>query len=203
MKRSSFLLKNILLVVGCFCFTLQGLSQAQWEVDMLRNINPNPPSSDLWKGLSNTAKPFAVAAPLSMAAVALFSKDKALAQKAYEVAGSLVIAAVATQGMKTIVGRQRPYATHTDIYPDRVETDKSFPSGHVSAAFSTAASLSIQFKKWYVTVPLYAWSTGVAYSRMYLGQHYPSDVVAGAAVGIGSAYLTHWLNQKFFVKKKK
>ncbi|PQV59642.1 undecaprenyl-diphosphatase [Sediminibacterium magnilacihabitans] len=195
------MIKSILLIVGCFSF-IQSFSQASWEVDMLRSINHNPPSSDFWKGISSTTKPLAIAAPLGMAAVALFNKDKQLAQKAYEVAGSLVIATITAQGLKVIVNRPRPYATYTGIYPDVVETDKSFPSGHVSTAFSTAASVSIQCKKWYVTVPLYAWATGVGYSRMYLGQHYPSDVIAGAAVGIGSAYLAHWLNQKFFQKKK-
>ncbi|MBN8720655.1 MAG: phosphatase PAP2 family protein [Sediminibacterium magnilacihabitans] len=201
MKQPSLMIKSILLIVGCFSF-IQSFSQASWEVDMLRSINHNPPSSDFWKGISSTTKPLAIAAPLGMAAVALFNKDKQLAQKAYEVAGSLVIATITAQGLKVIVNRPRPYATYTGIYPDVVETDKSFPSGHVSTAFSTAASVSIQCKKWYVTVPLYAWATGVGYSRMYLGQHYPSDVIAGAAVGIGSAYLAHWLNQKFFQKKK-
>ena len=79
---------------------------------------------------------------------------------------------------------------------------RSFPSGHTSLAFSTAASLSIQFNKWYVTLPAYLWAGSVAYSRMYLGVHYPTDVLGGAAVGIGSAYLAHWLNQKFFKNKK-
>ncbi|GAC1535551.1 MAG: hypothetical protein NVS3B15_16210 [Sediminibacterium sp.] len=73
----------------------------------------------------------------------------------------------------------------------------------MSAAFATAASVSLQYKKWYVTVPMYAWGAGVAYSRMYLGQHYPSDVVVGAAVGIGSAYLADWINRKYFTRKKK
>ncbi len=194
--------KSILLIVGCFSFTVQSFAQAQWEVDMLRNINPPNPSSDLWKGISNTTKPIAIAVPLGMAAVSLFNKDKKLMQKAYEVAGSLVAATIVTQGLKTVIARPRPYATYPDIHPDVWETDKSFPSGHVSTAFSTAASVSIQCKKWYVTVPLYAWSTSVAYSRMYLGQHYPSDVIAGAAVGIGSAYLAHWLNKKLFPPKK-
>ncbi|RYD90466.1 MAG: phosphatase PAP2 family protein, partial [Sphingobacteriales bacterium] len=50
----------------------------------------------------------------------------------------------------------------------------------------------------YVTVPAYAWAGSVAYSRMYLGKHYPSDIVAGAIVGVGTGYATHWLNKKLF-----
>jgi undecaprenyl-diphosphatase len=63
--------------------------------------------------------------------------------------------------------------------------------------------LSIHFKKWYVIVPAYAWATSVGYSRMYLGEHYPTDVLVGAAIGTGSAYLSKWLYKKMFETKKK
>jgi undecaprenyl-diphosphatase len=65
-------------------------------------------------------------------------------------------------------------------------------------AFSTATSLTLQYKKWYVAVPAYFWAANVGYSRMYLGEHYPSDVFAGAAVGAGSAVLAHWLVKKIW-----
>jgi len=53
-------------------------------------------------------------------------------------------------------------------------------------AFATATTLSIPYKKWYVTVPAYVWASSVGYSGRYLGRHFPSDVLAGAAEGIGS-----------------
>lgn len=195
--------KTVLVSLSLFCFSLQGISQAAWEVNALKSINPQNPSNDLWRTLSSTTHPVAVGIPLGMLAIGLIDKDKSLQQKAYEVAGSFLIASATTLVAKKIINRPRPYLTYpNDIHPDIYETDPSFPSGHVSAAFATAASVSLQYKKWYVTVPMYAWGAGVAYSRMYLGQHYPSDVVAGAAVGIGSAYLAHWLNKKLFPKKK-
>ena len=86
----------------------------------------------------------------------------------------------------------------TEIFPYHVIHGKSFPSGHTSIAFSAAASLSIQLKKWYATLAAYLCATSVGYSKIYLGEHYPSDVLAGAAVGLGSAYLAHWLNDKLF-----
>ena len=52
--------------------------------------------------------------------------------------------------------------------------------------------------KWYVAIPAYLWAGTVAYSRMYLGQHYPSDVLAAAVIGAASSYVTRWLTKKIF-----
>lgn len=64
----------------------------------------------------------------------------------------------------------------------------SFPSGHTSASFATAAFLQRRYG-WKFGVPAYALSTYVAWGRVYSKNHHWWDVVAGAAIGAGSAYI--------------
>jgi membrane-associated phospholipid phosphatase len=195
------LFKSILLLAGCFSFFLNTHAQ-NWEVKLLDNINPTNPTSSVWKASSSSVYPIALASPISILATGYIKKDKVLQKKGWQAAGALAINTVITQGLKYSINRARPYEKYpTLIHPYHIETDASFPSGHTSTAFATAASLSINFKKWYVVVPAYTWAASVGYSRLYLGEHYPTDVLAGAAIGVGSAYLSNWLNKKIFRKK--
>jgi hypothetical protein len=65
----------------------------------------------------------------------------------------------------------------------------SFPSGHAAAAFAEASAFASYYP--HLRVPLYAWATGVAASRVYLGRHYLTDVVVGSALGIWVARRVH------------
>lgn len=89
------------------------------------------------------------------------------------------------------------------VQPVVSEASYSMPSGHTSTAFATATSLSLAYPKWYVVAPSFVWAGAIGYSRMHLGVHYPSDVLAGAIVGSGSAYLTYKANQWINKKRKK
>ena len=193
---------KLIVSVVCILFIQSVFSQAQWEVDMVRNINPNPPSSNFWGNISSTTGIIAVGVPSSMLLVSIINHDKKLQKQSIVVLGSLAIATVTTQLLKQVVNRPRPYESYSDIYPDVYESGKSFPSGHTTIAFSTAASLTLITKKWYVAVPAFAWASSVAYSRMYLGQHYPSDLMMGAAIGTASAFASQWIMKKITVKKK-
>ena len=68
--------------------------------------------------------------------------------------------------------------------------------------FALATSLSVKYPKWYVIAPSALWACSVGVSRMNEGVHYPSDVLAGAAIGAGCAvvniYVNKWLNKWLF-----
>lgn len=60
----------------------------------------------------------------------------------------------------------------------------SYPSGHTAAAFATVAVLALALRRWWVTSLAVAGALGISFSRIYLGHHYPSDVVGGAVLGL-------------------
>jgi undecaprenyl-diphosphatase len=136
-----------------------------------------------------------------MLTVGLVNHDKELQIKAVETGASILLAEGLTISLKAVTKRERPYLAYPDLFTGKSPSnDYSFPSGHTSVAFATATSLSLAYPKWYVIVPSFAYAGTVGYSRMYLGIHYPSDVLAGALVGAGSSLLT-WQLQKLLNKK--
>jgi membrane-associated phospholipid phosphatase len=178
------------------------------DIDLLRKINLKRAESldPAMLALSRHTTAVSVAAPVAILALGLSKKDSALTHKGVYVAASLLGAATVSTILKYSINRTRPFITYPDIEKLDKGRSPSFPSGHTSDAFATATSLSIAFPKWYIIVPAYLWAGGVAYSRMHLGVHYPSDVLAGALTGSGSAWLTwklnKWVTQKYFVKKR-
>lgn len=186
-----------ILVAGCFFIGIKTNAQ-NWDINLLRDINPQHPNSFIWKGVSSSAYPVSIALPVGLFVGSKINHDKKNEYRAYELAGSVVIAAGATTIMKLVFDRKRPFQKYNDVYPYRYEDGKSFPSGHVTMAFAAATSVSLQYKKWYIVVPAFAWAAGVGYSRMYLGEHYPTDVIGGAVTGAGSAIISHWISKKIF-----
>jgi len=197
-------MRKLLMLVALFVCLSTTVTQAQSisELNTLRRINPNNPNSAVWNNLSSTSKYISVGVPVGYFVAGLIHNDKALKQKAAYTAASILLNTASTTLLKNVVKRERPYNTYTGIFPDKIESDYAFPSGHTSSAFATATSLAIATKKWYVAVPAFAWSAGVGYSRIYLGQHYPSDVIMGALVGSSSALICHWASKQLLKRKK-
>ena len=95
---------------------------------------------------------------------------------------AIVAADLSASGLKSLIDRPRPplrYAEPKTLVP--LPHDASFPSGHAATSFAATTMLSFAFPRF---APfLYVLAAAVAFSRVYVGVHYPLDVIGGAAVG--------------------
>lgn len=178
------------------------------DTRLLQNIyGPIQPTNvNTAKTLSSTATPVSLALPAGLLIVGFSTKNKTLQQQGWQALGGFVIASAATQITKRIVLRQRPFIAQPSLFVARIEGEEpnySFPSGHATTAFATATTLAINYRKWYVIIPAYAWAGAIGYSRMRLGVHYPSDVLAGAVTGAAGAWLSYKIQQKWIKRTKK
>ena len=180
------------------CFSIAAFSQ-NFDINVLKKLNPSDPNSGFLRATGQTAYYLPVGFAGGMIGYGMISKDRKARERGYELAISMGLGAVATQSLKYIVDRTRP----ADRYPAEVFVrepvhGKSFPSGHTTLAFAAATTVTLQYKRWYIVMPAYLWAGVAAYSRLYAGEHYPSDVLAGAITGTGGALLAHWLSGKIF-----
>jgi membrane-associated phospholipid phosphatase len=115
-----------------------------------------------------------IALPAAAAGLTLGFRD---GQGALELGESAALALGVTYGLKWIIDEKRPN-----------DDNQSFPSAHASVSFTSAEFVRKRYG-WDYGIPAYVVATFVAYSRVESKQHYVHDVIAGAAIGIGSSYL--------------
>jgi undecaprenyl-diphosphatase len=109
---------------------------------------------------------------------------------------------VSSSLIKEIVQRPRPsHATELQGVVHLVNHYRSgqfgFVSSHAANAVGFALISSLLFKRRFYTISIFAWAIVTAYSRIYLGVHYPLDILGGAVVGTFAALLCFWMLQKF------
>ena len=189
-------------IILSLCIVLIASMQVQaqnWDINTVRKVN-GWETHNVSKALSHSGLILPVGIPTAMGIYALVQKDEPMLKEAVYIGTSVIEALGITMAMKFTFDRQRPYEKYPNlIHPVSTEPDPSFPSGHTAAAFSLATSLSITYPKWYVIAPSALWACGVGYSRINQGVHYPSDVLTGAVIGTGCAflniYINRWLNK--------
>ena len=127
----------------------------------------------------------------------VYAGDRRLA---YEVALGTLSLWMLVEGLKALVSRARPFVllTHARVVGFR-EPGRSFPSGHTSQWFFLAALLihHYQLGGW-AAAGLYVLALAIGLTRMYVGAHYPRDVLAGAILGSLWGLIGILVDQRFF-----
>ena len=100
-----------------------------------------------------------------------------------QVGVAILVAEGVSRVLKHWVGRARPQVASSEPEPlvDLPSSD-SFPSGHATIGFACATVLALAVPR--LRVPLYVLAALIAFSRVYVGVHYPFDVLAGAVLGL-------------------
>ena len=102
--------------------------------------------------------------------------------------------------LKNVIARERPCWINTEIVLLIANPkDYSFPSGHSMHSFAGALSIWYANKKWGVVAFVLAGL--IAFSRMYLFVHYPTDVIMGITIGLLVTFLVHKIGRKIAEKK--
>jgi len=166
-----------------------------WGDDQLERLRGHPLADPVFKSASHLGD-FSVVWHLIGAGRAVIDPSKwrqSLAMSALIGAESLIV----NQGVKRLFRRVRPTEAGDPRYPVRRPSTSSFPSGHASAAFFSAAILTratgpALAPVWYSTAAV------VSLSRAYVRIHHLSDVVGGAALGAalglaGSRIFSAWV----------
>lgn len=124
--------------------------------------------------------------------------------RAFDLLVLLVVVIVVTQALKYAFDRARP--CDAGVLPGvhlltpgacAAEGDPAFPSGHTSRIFGVAAFLAVYFRRPSIRISGFVLALLAGISRVYLGVHWPSDVIGGAALGIGVALAFIWVSRKW------
>ena len=158
------------------------------------------PARQIMIAADRTAWPVFVGTAPSLWLVAAIDGGSSKARQALSVSMAQGTAIATSLVLKRVVGRPRPYTRMPSIearsgpHKDGSAKDPySFPSGHAAMSFSIATAVALEAERWFVTIPAMIWATSVSLSRVWLGVHYPSDVLVGALLGVGAAVLSHYV----------
>jgi len=187
--------------------SIQVAAQAGWEKEWLHRLGDGRTNgkNNFYGTLSDMNAPITLGLPMGWIAIGLIEKNNTRTEEGLKWLTAQLVNGGATLVIKAAVNRPRPAVSDPTLIALEDARIHSFPSGHTSSAFALATSVSLDHPQWYVIAPAYLYASLVAYSRCYLGVHYPSDVLAGAALGTASAWITHrgaeWIRNSSHKKK--
>ena len=163
---------------------------SRWDQTLFDRIYDSPPRQQpIWTGMEGISRLGDYRGVMGASILLMAYGNESHRETGKLLSSAYMGAGIITFGMKRLIGRKRPL--------DETLGNPAMPSGHASITFSVATILGYRYPKW--RIPLYIGAGLVSFSRVYLGRHYTSDVVVGAAIGTATGVLV-WHNRATLLK---
>ena len=163
---------------------------SRWDQTLFDRIYDAPPHREpIWTGMEGISRLGDYRGVMGASILLMTYGNESHRETGRLLSSAYLGAGIITYGMKRLIGRKRPL--------DETLGNPAMPSGHASITFSVATILGYRYPKW--RIPLYIGAGLVGFSRVYLGRHYTSDVIVGAAIGTATGILV-WHNRATLLK---
>lgn len=163
---------------------------SRWDQQLFDRFYDTPPSNEpMWTIMDGISEAGHYRSVMGLSILLMAYGDEDHRNTGKLLSSAYISSGIMTYGLKHVIRRKRPL--------DDTLGNPSLPSGHATIAFSAATILGYRYPKW--RIPLYIGAGLVGFSRIYLGRHYTSDVLAGAAIGTTMGVLV-WHNRVTLLK---
>jgi len=180
------------------------MSLFDYDKHILELINHNRIRAldSLFIHITDTTYLVALLIPFFIFLYSYLKNDLSIKIKGWQMVASIAFDSIIITILKYSINRQRPFEIDNHIEKLSSGGSPSFPSGHTSNAFLIATCITILFSnnKWLLSL-IWLWAFAVAYTRLALGVHYPSDVIGGMIIGTSNAIIVNWIFMQKFTKK--
>lgn len=174
---------------------------SDYDITILRWVHHNRIESfdNILNSVSFATTFVSITLLITILLISLKKKSVELRHKFFKILTVFILSAIVSLSLKYFIFRERPFSSYPDIEKLSEAGNSSFPSGHTTEAFAMAFAFSIFFPQRKYILPVFIWALVVAYSRMALGVHYPTDVLSGLLIGACIGWSVSQFTKKYLV----
>jgi len=197
----------LIIVLNGIPLQAQSCEDLPWDPALVRSWNGvgGPALLTTSKVASDALLPLAIGVPVTLTVlghiegIGTQAERRKLSETGLQSFVTMGITYGSVVVLKHVFDRERPYQAYPNCIKNyRSDADGSFPSGHSAGSAALATTLSLRYPTWYVIGPSVAYALYTGFSRIHLGMHHLTDVVAGYALGSGIAVVVHVLSEELF-----
>ena len=186
-------------IVQHFIYFLQSAASFQgWDIQKLKQINLHRLTAldDLFLFITNSAAFINYGVPVCLLIYGLLKNKASLRKEAILILLSVIVSNTISEILKYTVNRPRPFLSYSFIQQLTPASSPSFPSGHTAIAAAMAIAFSLIYRQVKLRLTVFIWALSVGYSRMDLGVHYPSDIIASFIIAFVVCLILYYLYKK-------